>query len=87
MSWDWQWKPYVSVAERKAQAGREMRALQKKGLRVEPIEIVAQNCHYVLGESWCTHLDLLAISKIAYRAGAPMFATAQFATWRSPTDR
>ena len=32
------WAPYVSVAERRAKAAREMKKLAKKGIRIEPIE-------------------------------------------------
>ena len=34
-----QWKPYVSVAQRRAQAVREMKQLEKGGLKIQPISL------------------------------------------------
>ncbi len=52
------WRPYVSVAKRRAKAAREMKKLRKKGLDVEPIEIQGRNiAHTFWGEAWCKHLE------------------------------
>ncbi|HEY9772547.1 MAG TPA: helix-turn-helix domain-containing protein [Planktothrix sp.] len=58
MPWGYQWKPYVSAAQRKSQATREMRALEKTGLKIQPIEIEGRKIATTFwGASWCTHLE------------------------------
>ncbi len=53
-----EWRPYVSVAQRRAKAAREMNKLRKKGMAVEPIEIQGRNiAHTFWGEAWCKHLE------------------------------
>lgn len=52
------WKPYVSVAKRHAIAAREMQKLQKKGMKIEPVEIENHNItHTFWGTAWCEHLE------------------------------
>ena len=34
-----EWRPYVSVAQRRAEAAREMKKLHSRGMNVEPIQI------------------------------------------------
>ncbi|GMQ84200.1 MAG: hypothetical protein BMS9Abin06_0967 [Gammaproteobacteria bacterium] len=53
-----EWRPYVSVAQRRAKAAREMKKLRKKGMDVEPIEIQGRNiAHTFWGKAWCKHLE------------------------------
>jgi uncharacterized Zn finger protein/DNA-binding XRE family transcriptional regulator len=57
MSYDG-WRPYVSVAERRANAAGEMRKLRSKGMDIEPIEIRGRKiAHTFWGEAWCKHLE------------------------------
>ncbi len=52
------WQPYVSVAQRRARAAREMKKLRKKGMDIEPIEIQGRNiAHTFWGKAWCKHLE------------------------------
>ena len=49
---------YVSVAARQAQAKKQVTALRKKGLKVEPVEIEATMIARTFwGKSWCRHLE------------------------------
>jgi uncharacterized Zn finger protein len=53
-----EWRPYVSVAQRRARAARHMKKLRNRGLSVEPIDI--RGCkiaHTFWGEAWCRHLE------------------------------
>ena len=59
MSWyEYGWKPYVPVAERRRKALRKMESLRKKGVDIQPVEIngriIAKS---FWGEAWCTHLE------------------------------
>ncbi len=52
------WKPYVPVAKRRAQAEREMKKLAKQGERIEPVVIEGRKIARTFwGESWCSHLE------------------------------
>ena len=52
------WRPYVSVAERRRKALREMEKLKKKGLRVQPVEIEGRTiARSFWGKGWCEHLE------------------------------
>ncbi len=42
MSYGWGWKPYVSVAQRRAEAKRYATKLAKKGRQVLPVEIAGR---------------------------------------------
>jgi uncharacterized Zn finger protein len=58
MAWYREWRPYVSVAQRRAQALREMNALRKKGLDIQPIKIDGRKIARTFwGEAWCDHLE------------------------------
>ena len=58
MGWGWGWRPYVSVAQRRAQASRAMARLQKKGMKVQPVRIEGrQIAHTFWGEAWCDHWE------------------------------
>jgi uncharacterized Zn finger protein len=53
-----EWRPYVSVAQRRAKAAREMKKLRSRGMDVEPIEIRGRKiAHTFWGEAWCKHLE------------------------------
>jgi len=58
MSYDFEWRPYVSVAEKRRQAERELAKLKKKGQSIAPVRIegraIAQS---FWGQSWCTNLE------------------------------
>lgn len=55
---DYGWKPYVSVAQRRAKAAREMRKLSKKGKKIEPVEVKGRKIARTFwGEAWCKHLE------------------------------
>ncbi len=58
MSWFYDWKPYVSVAERRRRAMKKMDALRKKGVDVQPVTIDGRKiAHTFWGEAWCNHLE------------------------------
>ena len=53
-----EWRPYVSIAQRRARASREMNKLRKKGTDVVPIKIQGRNvAHTFWGKAWCKHLE------------------------------
>lgn len=52
------WKPYVSVAERRAQAEKKMKAMAKKGHPVSPIRIEGRTIARTFwGKAWCENLE------------------------------
>jgi len=52
------WAPYVSVAERRKKAAREIKKLRKKGQIVTPIEIEGRKITTSFwGKSWCDNLE------------------------------
>ncbi|MDA0306574.1 MAG: SWIM zinc finger family protein [Proteobacteria bacterium] len=52
------WAPYVSVAERRKKAAREVIKLRKKGQVVAPIEIEGRKITTTFwGKSWCDNLE------------------------------
>jgi uncharacterized Zn finger protein len=59
MSWyEYDWKPYVPVAERRRKALRKMESLRKKGADIQPVEIDGRKiAKSFWGEAWCTHLE------------------------------
>jgi uncharacterized Zn finger protein len=58
MSWYYDWKPYVSVAERRRRAKMKMDGLRKKGVDVQPITIDGRKIAKTFwGEAWCDHLE------------------------------
>ena len=57
MSW-YSWRPYVSVAVRRARALKKMEKLRKKGLDIQPVEINGRKIARTFwGEAWCDHLE------------------------------
>lgn len=52
------WRPYVSVAQRRANARKEMQKLQKKGKEIQPVEIEGRAiARSFWGKGWCDHLE------------------------------
>lgn len=52
------WRPYVSVAERRRNAEREMQRLRKKGHPVSPVVIEGRTIARTFwGKSWCDNLE------------------------------
>ena len=58
MSYYYGFRPYVSVAKRRARALREMGKLRKKGVSVQPVEIDGRTIARTFwGAAWCEHLE------------------------------
>ncbi len=56
--YDYGWKPYVSVAERRRKAEREMQKLKKKGHPVSPVLIEGRAIARTFwGKAWCDNLE------------------------------
>ncbi|HSZ56913.1 MAG TPA: hypothetical protein VK797_14700 [Tepidisphaeraceae bacterium] len=54
----WWFRPYVSVAKRRANAMREVKRLAKKGRKIEPVEIEGRTiASSFWGEAWCDNLE------------------------------
>ncbi len=52
------WRPYVSVAQQRANAKRQMSKLRKQGIDVCPIEIEGRTIARTFwGQAWCEHLE------------------------------
>jgi len=52
------WKPYVSIAQRRRNAMREMEKLRKKGHHASPVVIEGRTIASTFwGKSWCTNLE------------------------------
>ena len=52
------WAPYVPVAQRRANARRDMAKMMKGGKKAEPIEIEGRKIAYSFwGKGWCDHLE------------------------------
>ncbi|MBA3886927.1 MAG: hypothetical protein H0X67_14535 [Acidobacteria bacterium] len=55
---DYGFRPYVSVAARRAQAARELAKLQKKGRTISPVAIQGRTIARTFwGEAWCDNLE------------------------------
>ncbi len=55
---DWEWPRYVSVAERRRKAEREMKKLRKKGHAVSPVTIEGRAIATSFwGKAWCKNLE------------------------------
>ncbi len=57
--WYPRWRPYVPVAERRANARRAIAKLEKKtGRKAEPVEIEGRTiAHTFWGKAWCENLE------------------------------
>ena len=57
MSW-WSFRPYVSVAERRAKAAREVARLKKKGQVITPVAVDGNKIATTFwGKAWCDNLE------------------------------
>lgn len=55
---DWGWRPYVSAAQRRLKAAREMEKLRKKGHPVSPVVIEGRTIAKTFwGKAWCDNLE------------------------------
>ncbi|MDT8423323.1 MAG: hypothetical protein RQ724_06075 [Desulfuromonadales bacterium] len=55
---DYGWAPYVSVAQRRANARKQMEKLKKKGLAVQPVETGGRKIAASFwGKGWCDHME------------------------------
>jgi len=53
-----QWKPYVPVAKRRAEAARELAKVAKAGQRAAPVVIEGRTiAHTFWGKAWCENLE------------------------------
>ena len=58
MSYDFAWRPYVPVAERRRQAEKKLAKLRKGGQSVEPVKIEGRTiASSFWGKSWCSNLE------------------------------
>ncbi len=58
MSWDWSYRPYVSVAERRAKAAKHAQKLAKQGTKLAPVSIDGRTIARTFwGQAWCRHLE------------------------------
>jgi uncharacterized Zn finger protein len=58
MGYGWGWHPYVSVAERRRKAAREMDKLRKKGHPVSPVTVEGRTIVKTFwGKAWCDNLE------------------------------
>src|SRR6266852_1257518 len=56
--YDYGWKPYVPVAERRRKAMREMEKRQKKGHAVSPVTVEGRTIAKTFwGKAWCENLE------------------------------
>ena len=61
MSYYQEWKPYVPVAKRRAQAQEKMEAFRKKGVNIQPVKIDGRKIARTFwGEGWCDHLESIS---------------------------
>src|ERR1700751_4735614 len=52
------YRPYVPVAQRRAQAAREMEKRRKKGQAISPVVIEGRTiAHTFWGKAWCDNLE------------------------------
>src|SRR5947208_563657 len=57
MSW-YEWRPYVSVAEKRRQAQRKLKKLKKNRQSIEPVAIEGRTIAKTFwGKSWCLNLE------------------------------
>jgi uncharacterized Zn finger protein len=54
----WNFRPYVSVAKRRANALRETKKLAKKGQKISPVQVDGRTIATTFwGKAWCDHLE------------------------------
>ena len=58
MSWGYGWRPYVSVAQRRAKAAKEVSRLEKKGRAISPVHLKSRTIATTFwGRAWCDNLE------------------------------
>lgn len=58
MGWWYSYKPYVSVAQRRAKAARHAAKLAKDGHKVSPVVVAGRNIATTFwGQAWCENLE------------------------------
>jgi uncharacterized Zn finger protein len=58
MSYYWSFRPYVSVAQRRAKAMKHVARLAKKGRAISPVKIDGRTiAHTFWGKAWCDNLE------------------------------
>jgi len=60
MSWEsyYDWRPYVTVAQRRREAARRVAKMKKAGREVSPVEIAGRKIAATFwGEAWCRNLE------------------------------
>src|SRR5215211_5922980 len=58
MSFEFEWRPYVPVAEQRQRAEREIAKLRKKGRALAPVSVEGRKItKNFWGHSWCTNLE------------------------------
>src|SRR6266567_3969458 len=56
--YDWGYRPYVPVAQRRANARRKLEKLAKKGQKISPVEINGRTIASTFwGKAWCDNLE------------------------------
>ena len=56
--WSYEYRPYVSVAQRRAKAAREVEKLKKKGQTVSPVVVEGRAIATTFwGKAWCDNLE------------------------------
>jgi uncharacterized Zn finger protein len=54
----WSYKPYVSVAKRRANAAKEVKKLEKKGQTIRPVQLEGKTIARTFwGKAWCDNLE------------------------------
>ena len=52
------WAPYVTVAERRAKAQKQLEKMRKKGLKVQPVQLSGRKIAASFwGKGWCDHME------------------------------
>jgi uncharacterized Zn finger protein len=58
MSYYGGWAPYVSVAERRAKAQKQLEKMKKKGFKVQPVQLAGRKiADSFWGKGWCDHME------------------------------
>jgi len=58
MSWGFSWRPYVPVAQRRANAAREVAKMSKRGKKVAPVVLKSKSIATTFwGKAWCDNLE------------------------------
>src|SRR5882672_3677766 len=58
MSWGYGFRPYVPVAQRRANAAREVAKMSRKGRAVAPVNLAGKKIATTFwGKAWCDNLE------------------------------